>query len=1009
MKKLVLLFLFNVVWMAAIGQGVKFSGRIADSETGEVVVGANVAVKGTTKGTFADGQGRFSLTAPAGSVLVISSIGFESQEIAGSDNMAVSLKASNRSLTEVVVVGYGTQKKATLTGAVTQLKAEDLTRRQVATASNLLQGLAPGVSVFQTSGKPGADGATIRVRGQGSVFSDQGALILVDGVVSSFDLVDPNAIENVVVLKDAASTSIYGSRGSNGVILVTTKRGSKQGIRVSYNAFVTQQRATNIPQKVSAIDHMELSNEAQRISTGNPAAFVFPQTLIDRYKTSAPDNLEIFDNDWVKLLLTNSGLMQNHNITVDAGSEKASIFASVSYLNQQGLIPNNSFSRFDLRLNPDIRFSDKLRLSSVLYFNQGTRTEPAGGTPEFIIRQAIGIPATGPAKFGDGQYGDAGQSNRRNPLGQAEKSGTFTEITPSFLGKVNLIYTPVRGLELETSFAREQGNPYSKRFQTNYDVYVPNIANRTYDFSSKYPGTNSLSQLYRINVRNTFLAQASYRYSTTSHDAKILVGFQTEDEKNSTLGASRTDFVNEALPYIGLGGANRDNSGGASEIALAGGYARLNYAFRDKYLFEINGRYDASSRFSQVLNKQWGFFPSASAGWVFSNETFFSGLNNIVQFGKIRASYGSLGNQGVGSRYPFAANYSSGTDYYFNNTINAGYALLDAANPNVSWETSTQFDAGLDLTFAKGLTVTFDYYAKTIRDLLLRKPIPTYVGLNPAYLNLGSMENRGWELSVNYRHSFGKLRFDGTALLSDVKNKVLSLPGVPYLDEGLNRSEVGQPLRSYFGYVADGFFQSKADIDASPKHFFTPNPGDIKYKDVNGDGVVNADDRAYIGNNFPRYEYSFNLNLNYGIFDLNAFLQGVGRKDNYISGTGAWPFFAGDFIPSLLEMHKDYWRADNPNARFPRLTPTIGVNSTNSSFWVISSSYLRIKNINIGVKLPQTIVSKLKMQSARLYFSGQNLLTFTKFWKGFDPELNDNNAQFYPILKTYTVGLNLKF
>lgn len=1016
MKRILLMLVLSIVWAATMAQTATISGRVTDSESSEIVAGANIAIKGTTKGTFADAQGRFSLSVSSGAVLVFSSIGYEPQEISPGNRSVVDvlLKASNKSLTEVVVVGYGTQKKATLTGAVTQLKAEDLTRRQVATASNLLQGLAPGVSVFQTSGKPGADGATIRVRGQGSIFSDQGALVLVDGVVSSMDLVDANAIENMVVLKDAASTSIYGSRGSNGVILITTKRGGKPGIRVSYNGFMTQQRATSIPQKVSAFDHLQLSNEAQRIQTGNPAAFVFPQALIDRYKTGAIDNIETFDNDWVKLLLTNSGLMQNHNVTIDAGGEKASLFASISYLDQQGLIPNNSFKRFDLRLNPDIRFSDKLRLSSVLYFNQGTRIEPAGSSPEFIIRQAIGIPATGPGKFGEGMYGDAGQSNRRNPLGQAESSGLFTENKPSFLGKANLIYTPIKGLDLEVSYAREQGNPYTKRFQTSYDVYVPNVANRTYDFSTKYPGTNSLGESYQINVRNTFLAQGSYRYTTTDHDAKILVGFQTEEEKNSVLGASRTDFVNESLPYIGLGGANRDNAGGASEIALVGGYSRLNYTFRDKYLFEVNGRYDASSRFSQALNKQWGFFPSASAGWVFSNEKFFAGLNNIVQFGKVRVSYGSLGNQAlrindVDIRYPFTVNFAPANDYFFNNTINPGFALLNAANPNVGWETSTQFDAGLDLTLTKGLSVTFDYYVKTVRDMLLQKPIPTYVGLSPAFLNLGSMENRGWEFTLNYRHSFGKLRFDGTALLSDVQNKVLDLPGIPYLDEGLNRSTVGQPLRSYFGYVADGFFQSKADIDASPKHFFTPNPGDIKYKDINGDGIVNADDRQLIGNSFPRYEYSLNLNLNYGIFDLNTFVQGVGKRDNYISGTGAWPFFAGDFVPSLLEMHKDYWRPDNPDARFPRLTPTIGVNSTNSSFWVISSSYLRIKNINFGVKVPQNIVSKLKMQSARIYFSGQNLLTFTKFWDGFDPELTNNNAQFYPIMKTYTVGLNLKF
>lgn len=1010
MKKLLLIALLTLHWSSAIAQNLQVKGRVVDRETNEAVIGGSITVKGTAKGTVTDVNGNFLLAVAKGATLVFSSIGYDNAEaVANEENLTVQLTANNKTLSEVVVVGYGVQKKANLTGAVSQFKADELVKRQVGTTSNLLQGIAPGVSVWQGSGKPGADAPAIRIRGTGSIFSGTGPLILVDGVVSSMDNVDANAIESVTILKDAASTAIYGSRAANGVVLVKTKRGGSGGVKVSYNAFATRQVATNIPEKVTAIEHMELSNAAQRIQTGNPAAFVFPQTLIDKYKNTSPDNLEVFDNDWVKLLLTNSGIMQNHNVTIDAGSEKASLFASVSYLNQQGLIPNNSFSRFDLRLNPDVKINDKLRLTSVLFFNQGTRIEPAGSSPEFIIRQAIGLPATGPAKFGDGMYGDAGQSNRRNPLGQAEASGIWRQTIPTFMGKASVIFNPIKAVEIEASYAREQWFPNTKRFQKNYDVYAPNIANKSYDLVTKYPGTNSLSESYSTNIRNTFLTQATYTYKNVNHEAKILAGFQTEEQTVSSIGASRTDFVNEDLPYISLGGANRDNSGGASEIALAGFYGRLNYAFQDKYLLEINGRYDGSSRFSQELDKQWGFFPSASAGWVFSNEKFFARLSNVVQFGKIRASYGTLGNQAVSDNYPFAATYTSGTDYYFNNTINQGFALTEAVNASTSWEKSTQMDVGLDLTLLKGLSITADYYVRQISDILMRRPIPSYIGLSPALLNLGKMENRGWEFSATYRSRIGKLKYDLTGILADVKNKVTELPGVPYLDEGLSRSAIGYPLRSYFGYKAIGYFESKEDIAASPTHFFTPNPGDIKYEDLNGDGKVSADDRTFIGNNFPRYEYSVNLNLAYGIFDLNAFGQGVGIKENYISGTGAYPFFAGDFIPSLLAIHKDYWTAENPNATFPRLTPTIGVNSTNSSFWVKNSAYFRLKNVNIGVKVPDNVIKKLKMGSARFYISGQNLFTITKFWEGFDPEINNNSAEFYPLMKTYTVGVNVKF
>ncbi len=1009
-QKSLLTILFSLMIVLALqAQQRIVKGKIIDKASNTALPNVSILEKTSGKGVISDTEGNFSINVPDKAILVFSFIGYETQEIVvgNQSSIEVILSESNKLLDDVVVVGYGIQKKANLTGSVSQFKTEEITRRQVSSSSQLLQGIAPGVTVAQASGKPGADGASIRVRGVGSIFSGSDPLIMVDGVVSSMDNVDPNAIESITVLKDAASTSIYGTRGANGVILIKTIRGNKSGIKVSYNGFLTQQRATNIPEKVSAIEHMELSNVAQQTQTGNPNAVVFPVALIERYKTNPVDNIEIFDNDWVKLLLTNSGIMQNHNLTIDAGSEKASLFTSISYLTQQGLIPNNSYNRLDIRMNPDIKVNDKLRLSGTLFFNQGTRIEPAGGSPEFIIRQAIGLPATGQAKFGEGMYGSAGQSNNRNPLGQAEASGIFKEIIPRIFGKAQINYTPIKGLDFEASYAREQWTPNSKRFQKSFDIYTPNISTRSYDLSSRYPGTNSLSESYSFSFRNTFLAQASYQLTKAKHDAKIMAGFQSEEVSTRSLGASRTDFINESLPYMNLGGANRNNSGGASENALVGAFSRLTYAFSDKYLVEINGRYEGSSRFSQALNKQWGFFPSASAGWVFSNEDFMKDLT-FLQFGKIRASYGTLGNQALPDNYPFASNYTSGQDYYFNALINPGYALTEAANEGITWEKSKQTDIGLDLVLLKGLSITADYYIKQISDILLRKPIPNYVGLSPAFLNLGTMENRGWEFSATYKNKIGKLKYDVTGVLADVKNKITSLPGTPYLDEGLLRSAEGYSLRSYYGYEAIGYYQSKEDIASSPKTFFTPNPGDIKYADTNGDGVVNADDRTFIGNNFPRYEYSINLNLAYDIFDLNLFGQGVGKKANYISGTGAWPFFAADFVPSLLAMHKDYWTPENPNAIFPRLTPTIGVNSTNSSFWVKNSAYFRLKNVNLGMKVPQPLVKKLGIESARIYVSGQNLLTFTKFWKGFDPEQNNNNAEFYPLMKTYTVGLNLK-
>ncbi len=508
----------------------------------------------------------------------------------------------------------------------------------------------------------------------------------------------------------------------------------------------------------------------------------------------------------------------------------------------------------------------------------------------------------------------------------------------------------------------------------------------------------------------------------------MLAGGQSEEFTNNGISASRTGFINPDQPYLNLGSGNLNNAGSAFENALAGFYGRFNYNFKEKYMLELNGRYDGSSRFSQVLDKQWGFFPSASAGWIFTKENFFKGLSKIINYGKLRASIGSLGNQALPENYPFAVNYgatiysnpNNGTSAYFNNVTTLGYALLDAANPGITWETSKQWNIGLELGIAKNFNLTADYYVRELDDILLLRPIPSYVGLNPPFINAGTMENRGWELGLNYKKSFNKLKVDATFMISDVKNKVTSLPGLPFLDGGSVRTDEGQALFSYFGYKSLGYFSDSNEIKNSPVQFGVPwnvnpaagpKPGDIKYADLNKDNKIDANDRDFIGNDFPRYEYSINLNLSYSRFDLNLFGQGVGKRNNYLSGTGAVPFNSADFAASLLEIHKDYWRPDNQNALFPRLLPagSGGNNYVTSTHWIRSASFFRIKNVNLGFRLPEKWLTKIKISAAKIYISGSNLVTFTKSWDGFDPEINSANAQFYPLMRTFTAGVNINF
>ena len=1019
-----------------LAQQIKITGKVTDA-VGKTIDGVSVVIKGKALGTTTNSSGDFTINANNGDKLIFSSVGFAPKEVEVTGAvMEVSLQATAGELGEVVVVGYGSQKKASITGSLVTLNNTTLNKRQVASTSNLLQGLAPGVTVQQQSGKPGADGASINIRGLSSFSSSNSPLVIIDGLAfGSLDQIDPNAIESISILKDAASTAIYGARGSAGVILIRTKKAAKKELRVSYNNFFTKQEATNIPQRVSAIDHMELSNVAERNRTANPNAFIYQQALIDKYKTSPVNNLDIIDTDWLDLLLTNSGLLQNHNVQLISGSDKMNIFSSFTYLKQQGLIPNNSFEKYDIRLNPEFKLNSKLTLSGVFAYNSNKTINPSTGSAEFIIRQAIGLPAIGGGLYGPGIYGTAAQSNNRNPLAMAESAGTSQTTGTTLFTRFGFNFKPINGLDIEAYWGREQRNPYTKTFVKNVNIYQPNLVTQGYDRIGEWPGNTSLSESYRNDVSTNYLGQATYSFRIKDdHSIKILAGAQSELFKNYFFGASRTGFINPNQPYLNLGSGVRDNNAGASENSIVGFFSRINYGYRDKYFLELNGRRDGSSRFSQANDKQWGNFGSASVGWIFTKEKFLDGLAKFISFGKLRASIGGNGNQGIFSNYGFDAFYGqsgysnnlNGTNTYFGNTTTLGLALLAFPNPDLQWETSRQLNIGIDLNLLKHFTVTADYYVKSQKNMLLQRTLPPSAGgLTNPFVNAGQMENKGWEFSLNYKNKFNKLFVDVTGMISDVKNNVNSLvQGTPFIGDGI-RTAPGYAAFSYFGYQTLGYFSDSNDIKNSPIQFGIPwnpatangpKPGDMKYADISGvdnkpDGKIDALDRTFIGNSFPRYEYSFNLNLTYGDFDLNVFGQGVGKRNNYLSGTGAVPFNSADFVASLLEIHKDYWRPDNQNATFPRLLPagSGGNNYLLSTNWIRSAAYFRIKNIGLGYKISEKWLSKVKISSVRIFVSASNVLTISKAWKGFDPEINNANAEFYPLMRTYTAGINVNF
>ncbi|PJJ75927.1 TonB-linked SusC/RagA family outer membrane protein [Thermoflavifilum aggregans] len=992
------------------------SGRIVDSTTNTPLSGVTVRVKGTNNGTTTDANGDFKLEVPDNAILLISFIGYETKEIKISNQLSlfIRLVPTSIGLNQLVVVGYGTQRKEDLTGALDVIDGNELIKRQVASTSNILIGMAPGVSVTQQSGKPGGDGASIRIRGVGSIYSSTSPLILVDNVPMSLDAIDPNDIESITILKDAASTAIFGSRAANGVILITTKRGSGQGVKLSYNGFLSKQKPTNLPKKVDAVTHMEMMNVAHQNTTGNPNSYVFDPALIQDYKTHPADNFRYFNTDWEKAILTNTGLMQNHNINITLGSEKVKLFAAGTYLNQQGLTANTYFKKYDFRTNMDISLNSKLTLHGDLIYNHSTRHYPGQATPEFIIRQMLGMPAIGAGKFAEGKYGDAGQSNKRNPIGQAEHGGFNDAELPSVVLKAAFTYKPLKGLELYGFFANNNYSSHAKNFLQNYAVYKPDYVTNTLIFDSYYPGQNSISESYSEGRDNLYTLQGTYHYTIKQHDFKLLGGFQAEDVTYQSFSASRSNLPSDQ-PYLSVGTANFNNSSSVSENALASFYGRLNYAFADKYLLEVNGRYDGSSRFSQAAHKQWGFFPSASAGWIVSKENFFRKWLKYIEFIKIRGSYGILGNQSIGSDYPFVAQLSSSNSlgYYFNNSFNSGVAQLVSANPEITWEQSKQLDVGIDMQILKAISMTFDYYKRNISHMLLIRPIPSFVGLGAPYVNAGSMQNIGWEFSIQYRYNSENVSFDLSGNLSNVNNKVIDLGGQD-ISEGLLFSTPGKPLRSYYGYIAEGLFQTPDEVTNWAFQDAKTSPGDIKYKDVSGpngkpDGKIDGYDRVILGDNYPHYEYGINVDASWKGFDINIFIQGVAKRLNYISGTGAWAFYSSDFIATAYEWQRDYWTPNNPHAKYPRLTENLDINWKNSSYWLYNGAYMRLKNISIGYSIPKKLLYPMGIDQIRLYVSGLNLFTISHYAPGFDPEINNVNGEFYPIMKTYTVGANIRF
>jgi TonB-linked SusC/RagA family outer membrane protein len=974
------------------------TGKVTDT-LGAALPGVNIKLKGSPAGTTTSNDGRYSITVPDGTaVLIFSYLGFTTQEIEvnGRGTINVQLKEKSSALNEIVVVGYGTQKKVNLTGAVSVIPGKDLATRPVGQTSAALAGIAPGVTVVQNSGRPGGDAAVIRIRGVGTT-SNADALVLIDGIEGTMNNIDANIIESISILKDAASASIYGSRAANGVILITTKRGSGKKISINYNSYAGWQRPTNMPDVVSGLDHMLLMNEAY---TNVGRTQLYPNDLIEQYRAQNGVSSDKYPNtDWQKQVLTGSGFQQSHFLTINGGSDNIRVFTSVGYFDQKGIIENSNYRRYTVRNNTDITFSKKLSMKFDLQFVNGITREPAIGTGN-VFNYMDGIPANQLDRNSNGTWGIGW--NGLNPVAASREGGTNQTTSPSGIINASINYRPVEWLTAEFTIAPKLGEAIGKNFNKSIQTYYPDGS-----IGYKSPALTSLTESNNRSIYNNMRATLTADKGFGLHTFKVLVGASQEDYHNDVISAFRDTYILPNYPVINAGSAvNQQTSGSSEEWALQSFFGRINYDYKQKYLLEVNGRYDGSSRF--LTGKRYGFFPSASVGWRISQEKFMEPIKKVVDELKIRASWGRLGNQNIASGYPYPSTTSVDLGSGVLGKQVVGVAALNSlANSDISWETTEMSDMGIDAVLFSNLTITADYYIRKTKDILLGLDIPLIIGLNAPAQNAGVVSNKGWEVGVGYRGNVSDFKYGINVNLSDVINKVVDLRGKN--QTGLSVYREGYAANSIYGLQAEGFFKDAQDVAGHAKQFGTVAPGDLKYKDQNNDGIINDNDKVVLGSTIPRYTFGVNFNGSYRGLDLSFLLQGVGKGNSYLYGPGIMPFSVGNLGGTILEPNKDRWTPATPNAKYPRLAFGESNNEQNSSFWMKDASYMRLKNIQLGYTFPTSISGLAGIKKLRLYVNGSNLFTLDNFWDGFDVESPVGTVSVYPQVKVYSFGLSANF
>lgn len=973
------------------------TGMVKD-EKGEALVGVSIQIKGTARGTTTDPNGKFRLSIPNEEVvLVFTSVGYiRSEVIVGKQtSLNVVLRTDVGNLDEIVVVGYGTQKKRDITGSVASVNTKDLKSLPVANIGEAMQGRAAGVQVV-SSGSPGSN-VTLRVRGTGTI-NNSDPLLVIDGVPTDIPLntLNQDNIASIEVLKDASASAIYGARGANGVVLITTKQGLEGKSNLEFRMFTSQQAATNIVKMLDATQFASLHNEmmANNGQAQNPA-YSDPVTLGK-------------GTDWLGVLF-NTAPMTNYSLAYSGGTAQSKFYVSGAMLNQEGIVLKTNFKRYNVQFNSDSKVFSWLKFGNNLTLSHDIKS-----SGDYNIRNTMAALPTQSIYNNDGSYS--------GPVGRASWYGDLTNP----IGKANLTENSTLGYNVLGNIYAELAITKALKFKTTGGVQASFWNNRTW--SPKYnwqpiPQPNSFL-FQQSNKSITWLWDNYLTYTNTFndiHSLTLLVGSSAQNNRYDYMSGSIQNFANDNTQQLNNGSSSITLNGSASEWALLSFIGRVNYAFKDKYLLTATIRRDGSSRFGE--NNRWGVFPSGSLAWRISEEDFMKQIHWISDT-KIRVGYGITGNQNIGN-YSFASVLQT-VQYNFNGNAVGAVVPQAIPNPSVRWEQVEQSNLGFDATLLGGaINLTIDAYLKNTNNMLVPMSVPISTGYSDIYvpsINAGKVQNKGIEVNITSHNLKGNIEWNTSFNVSYNQNKVVSLnDSVPLytgsigLNQNLSIQKNGLPVNAFYGFVTNGIFQTQEEVEKyaiqvpGNDPFNRTSAGDVKFRDLNNDGKIDDNDRTYIGNPNPRFIFGLNNSFSWKGIDLAIFIQGV--EGNKIFNANRIYQEGMSVAQNQTTAVLNRWRGEGTSNTIPRaIFNDPNKNARVSDRFIEDGSYLRLKNITVGYNFPKQLIEKLKLQSARLYVSAQNIYTLTNY-KGFDPEVSVNGIDLnvYPVTRTFSAGVNLIF